>query len=181
MLRIIGGQWRSRRLQVPLESSTRPTADRVKEALFSILADRIFEARVLDLFAGSGALGLEALSRGAAQCLFVDYHPAALQALEKNLQALQAKGQILNRDLGRSDLPNQTWDLILADPPYEQGWVKIMLNKCQDRLAPYGCLVLEHSPREQPLLLPDWHLMDQRRYGRCCLSFLESIPQKETS
>src|SRR5688500_13171182 len=91
-MRVIAGTYGGRRLQTPPGTDTRPTADRVREALFSILADRVHDARVLDLFAGSGALGIEALSRGAAEATFVDSAPAAIRAIGANLEALGADG-----------------------------------------------------------------------------------------
>src|SRR3954451_6987882 len=93
-VRVIAGAWGGRRLQAPPGDATRPTADRVREALFSVLADRVPGARGLDLFAGSGALGMEALSRGAAEATFVDTAPAALRAVRANLEALGAEAEV---------------------------------------------------------------------------------------
>src|SRR5690349_24213604 len=93
-MRVIAGEWRGRPLKAPPGAATRPTSDRVREALFSILAARVRGARVLDLFAGSGALGVEALSRGAAAATFVDAAAPAIQAIEANLEALQATAEV---------------------------------------------------------------------------------------
>ena len=100
-MRIVAGRWGGRRLTTPKGLATRPTADRVREALFSILGDRVQDARVLDLFAGSGALGLEALSRGARSATFVESAPAALAALRANLAALGADAEVVRSDAPR--------------------------------------------------------------------------------
>jgi 16S rRNA (guanine966-N2)-methyltransferase len=133
-MRIISGTWRSRPLVAPKGDTTRPTADRTRETLFSMLASRLgsFEdLHVLDLFAGSGALGLEALSRGAAQCTFVEQDRAALDALEANITKLGAKAQCDVRktsvlSLGAARAP---YDLILMDPPYGTGAGSVALDK----------------------------------------------------
>jgi 16S rRNA (guanine966-N2)-methyltransferase len=124
-MRIIAGEWRGRKLAAPEGSSTRPTGDRVRETLFSMLASRIgtFEGlRVADLYAGSGALGLEALSRGAAFACFVEQEPRASAAIRSNVEALHAddRSQILT--LSADALPSkQPFDLVFADPPYAPG------------------------------------------------------------
>jgi len=131
-MRIIAGQWRGRLLVAPKGDATRPTADRTREALFSMLASRLgsFEGlAVADLFAGSGALGLEALSRGAASCLFVEQDRAALEALRANVARLGAKADIRAQSvlaLGPAPTP---LDLILMDPPYGTGAGSVALDK----------------------------------------------------
>jgi 16S rRNA (guanine966-N2)-methyltransferase len=123
-MRIIAGELRGRRLTVPSDARVRPTADRVREAWMSILSDAVPGARVLDLYAGSGALGLEALSRGAESATFVELGPASLRALEANIQALGVGGRATVR---RGDalryagrLASGAFDLALADPPYSR-------------------------------------------------------------
>ncbi|MFN5086271.1 MAG: 16S rRNA (guanine(966)-N(2))-methyltransferase RsmD [Novosphingobium sp.] len=133
-LRIIAGQWRGRKLSAPTGDATRPTADRTRETLFSMLVSRIgtFEGlTAADLFAGSGALGLEALSRGAASCLFVEQDAAALRALRGNIANLHAQPQTDVRAgsvlaLGPAKTP---LDLILLDPPYRSGAGEVALDK----------------------------------------------------
>ena len=125
-MRIIAGEWRRRLLKAPPGDATRPTADRTRETLFNMLASRLgsFEGlAIADLFAGSGALGLEALSRGAATCLFVEQDPAAVRALRANIAALRAQatctvqaGSVLALGPAR-----QPYDLLLLDPPYRSG------------------------------------------------------------
>lgn len=123
-VRVIAGQWRGRKLIAPLGDATRPTADRVREALFSMLASRLggFEGlRVADVFAGSGALGLEALSRGAAHCVFVERDRDALKAVKANIAALGANAEV--REGSALHLPDRAepLDLVLMDPPYASG------------------------------------------------------------
>jgi 16S rRNA (guanine966-N2)-methyltransferase len=135
-VRIIAGEWRGRRLVTPKGDATRPTGDRTRETLFSMLVSRLgsFEGlRVADLFAGSGALGLEALSRGAAHCLFVEQDDAALRAIRANAETLQARsrcdiraGSVLTQGALREPL-----DLILLDPPYGTGAGQVALDKLQ--------------------------------------------------
>jgi len=121
-MRVIAGSAGGIQLEVP-KQGVRPTMDRVKAAIFSSLADRILEARVLDLFAGTGALGIEALSRGASSVLFVDQDRKAITTIEKNLAKTKLQGRARQQDvfefLKRSDIA-EVFDVILADPPYEQ-------------------------------------------------------------
>jgi len=138
-LRIIAGQWRGRKLLVPDGDKTRPTADRTRETLFSMLVSRLgdFEGlRVADLFAGSGALGLEALSRGAASCLFAEMAPPAIRAIRANITNLHAAAQSDVRAgsvlaLGPA---KQAFDLVLLDPPYHTGAGSVAI----DKLARHG-------------------------------------------
>ena len=133
-LRFIAGQWRGRKLSAPTGDATRPTADRTRETLFSMLVSRIgtFEGlTVADLFAGSGALGLEALSRGAASCLFVEQDAPALRALRGNIASFQAQSLCDVRassvlTLGPAKAP---LDLIMLDPPYRSGAGEVALDK----------------------------------------------------
>ena len=133
-MRIIAGQWRGRKLIAPKGDATRPTADRARETLFAMLTSRLgsFEGlQVADLFAGSGALGLEALSRGAATCLFVEQDRAALDAIKANIAALGARestrieaGSVMALRAATAPL-----DLILADPPYHSGAGEVALDR----------------------------------------------------
>lgn len=124
-MRVIAGEWRGRKLQAPAGAVTRPTADRVRETVFSMLASRIgtFEdLRVADLFAGSGALGFEALSRGAESATFVEQDRSALSALRANAASLDAESRVLLIPGSALSLrPAQPFDLVFADPPYEPG------------------------------------------------------------
>lgn len=133
-LRIVAGEWRGRKLLTPEGDTTRPTADRTRETLFSMLTSRLgtFEGlRVADLFAGSGALGLEALSRGAAHCLFVDQDAAAVRAIRRNVANLQAQSRCEVRATSVLALgpAKQPLDLVLLDPPYETGAGGVAIDK----------------------------------------------------
>lgn len=131
-MRIISGTWRSRPLIAPKGDTTRPTADRTRETLFSMLNSRLGsfeELAVLDLFAGSGALGLEALSRGAATCTFVEHDAAALKALETNITKLGAKADVRRSSVLSLGSAIKPFDLILMDPPYASGAGAVALDK----------------------------------------------------
>jgi 16S rRNA (guanine966-N2)-methyltransferase len=155
-MRIISGTWRSRPLVAPKGDTTRPTADRTRETLFSMLTSRLGsfeELQVLDLFAGSGALGLEALSRGAAQCTFVEQDRAALDALEANIAKLGAKAKC---DVRKSSVlalgaARTAYDLILMDPPYGSGAGSVALDKLNRLgwIAPSAWVSIETGNREE--------------------------------
>lgn len=148
-MRVIAGRWRGRKLAAPTGASTRPTADRVRESLFSMLASRLGgfnELAVADLYAGSGALGIEALSRGAAACHFVELDRKATDALQANLTMLGAleQARVSNCPVERF-APLQPLDLIFADPPYAagSGSALVALVGARDWLAPGGWLAVE--------------------------------------
>ena len=133
-LRIIAGQWRGRKLVVPAGDATRPTADRTRETLFSMLVSRLgtFEGlKVADLFAGSGALGIEALSRGAASCLFVDSDQAAIKSLRANVASLdaQAHSDVQARSAMALGVAKSALDLVFLDPPYGSGAGEVAIDK----------------------------------------------------
>lgn len=131
-MRIIAGQWRGRPIVAPKGEATRPTADRMREALFSMLASRLGsfeELAVADLFAGSGALGLEALSRGAASCVFVEQDRAAVDALKANIAKLGAKADVRAQSVLALPPAAKPYDLILMDPPYGTGAGAVALDK----------------------------------------------------
>ena len=165
-MRVIAGTYRGRTLKAPKGDSTRPTSDRVREALFSILGDRVQDARVLDLFAGSGALGLEALSRGAQSVTFVDDDRAAIAAVKGNLAALGADAEVRQTDALRflSTAPLQ-YDLVFLDPPYRlaERLAPPLSEALPAVLAP-GAVAVAESDRRAPLAL-DLPLKDERRYG----------------
>ena len=156
-MRIIAGEWRGRQLRAPEGENTRPTADRTRETLFSMLASRLgsFEGlAVMDLFAGSGALGLEALSRGAAHCLFAEQDANALRSLRANRAALKAQERCDVRAGSVMAFGSATrqFDLVLLDPPYESGAGAVAIDKLA-RLgwfAPSAWIALETSRKETP-------------------------------
>ena len=183
-LRIIAGELKGRRIEVLDEDGLRPTSSRVREALFSILADRVSGARVLDAYAGSGALGFESISRGARHVVFVERSESAARALERargDLACLE-RSRVVRGDLvalfGRGALAGP-FDLILADPPYGVGERSRFLSAMSRHspLAPGGLLVLESEARRAPRGLPDTAgLAHLRRaaYGRSALDFYET-------
>jgi 16S rRNA (guanine966-N2)-methyltransferase len=168
-MRVIAGRYGGRRLKAPPGDATRPTADRVREALFSILGERVAGARVLDLFAGAGTLGLEALSRGAAAATFVESAPRALAALRANVDALGADAEVVRADAlrwlrGASGGARQ-YDLVFLDPPYRRA--AELGEELSDLLPPVlapGALVIAETDRRAPLEL-NINATDERRYG----------------
>lgn len=166
-MRVIAGIWRGRRLVTPAGRDTRPTSDRVREALFSILGP-IDGAAVLDLFAGSGALGIEALSRGAARATFVERAPAALRAIAANLEALGAPGDVRARDVSAfvrdARDAGGPYDLVFLDPPYRDA-ARIGPGLELTPLLAAGGRAVSESDRREPLALPGLEVVDERRYG----------------
>jgi 16S rRNA (guanine966-N2)-methyltransferase len=171
-MRVIAGQLGGRRLQAPKgRATTRPTSDRVKEAIFSML-DAVEGEEVLDLFAGTGALGIEALSRGAKRAVFIERDAEALKALASNLEALDL--QAGEADVRRAEVlaalrsaraRAETYDLVLIDPPYKRAsdLGRDLSMALQSLLAPEARVVVE-SDRRAPLRLP-WEIVKERRYG----------------
>ena len=177
-MRIISGNWRGRPLIAPKGTETRPTADRTREGLFSMLVSRLgsFEGlRVLDLFAGSGALGLEALSRGAAHCTFVEQDSAALDALRTNIAKLGADAQCDVRAqsvtaLGPAPSP---YDLMMLDPPYRSGACVVALERCLRLgwLAP-GALVTVETAKGEAVTVEGFEAAAERVYGKAMVTVL---------
>jgi 16S rRNA (guanine966-N2)-methyltransferase len=168
-VRIVAGRWRGRRISAPPDDLVRPTADRVREAWMSIMRSDIPDARALDLFAGSGALGLEALSRGAATADFVENHPRSLRALKDNIDGLAA-GELAR--VHRADvlafietLGENAYDIAFADPPYRQGLAAAVATRW--KAVPFAPVIgIEHAAREE---MPDGG--DTRRYGDTAITF----------
>ena len=175
-MRIIAGEYKGRKLASPADYSIRPTTDKVKEALFSILTEKIWDSRVLDLFSGTGNLGIEALSRGASECVFADSSRNSIRLIRENVEHCKAEAgaDIVFGDY-KKVLMTQTepFDIIILDPPYG----KDMLEDCfrliaqQELLAEDGLIVAEHRKEEQ---LPDnfygFAKEKERRYGIVMLS-----------
>lgn len=179
-MRIIAGEWRGRKLGAPVGDATRPTADRTRETLFSMLVSRIgtFEGlAVADLFAGSGALGLEALSRGAATCLFVEQDAAAIRSLRANIAALRATercevraGSVLA--LGPAKTP---LDLVLLDPPYSSGAGAVALEKLHRLgwIGPATWISLE-TAHDEVVSLKNFEADAERKVGKAKLTLLRA-------
>lgn len=179
-MRVIAGEAKGTRLEAPKGRHTRPTLDRVREALFSILKPVIEGAQVLDLFAGTGAIGIEALSRGAASCDFVEKDAECAATLQRNLAAAKVSSRAR---IHRLNLPGQTskisgegvsFDLIYADPPFDSAEYESLCDEivCHDLLKAHGILVIEH-PSKEPLKVSIEGLARYReaKYGATCLSF----------
>jgi 16S rRNA (guanine966-N2)-methyltransferase len=166
-LRIVAGTHGGRRIDTPRGRSTRPTSDRVREALFSILGPAALDgARVLDLYAGSGALGIEALSRGAASATFIDSDPRAAATITRNLEALGLRGEVHHRDapawLRTASGP---FDLVFADPPYSSASQTAQrLTELLPPLLRESSLTVTESDKRHPLTLA-LPLVDERTYG----------------
>jgi len=184
VLRIIAGELRGRRLRTAAGLETRPTADRTREAIFNILGPAVRGAHVLDLFAGTGAFGIEALSRGAASALFIEMGREALAVLALNIQACGLAGRTAairwdaarNLDCLRSREPE--FRLVFLDPPYRQGLVAPTLShlRAVRCLAQGARLVVEHGAADPlPELGEAYLLQDQRRYGKTLVSFLSYV------
>ena len=169
-MRVVAGVHGGRRLEAPPGEETRPTSDRVREALFSILGARVEGARVLDLFAGSGALGIEALSRGAAEATFVDRSPAAIRVVRGNLATLGIEAEVVRADaraaIRTARAAARQYDLLFLDPPYRLAGrlAPVLAEAVEGLLAPGGSVVTE-SDRRAPLPLETVPLIDERRYG----------------
>jgi 16S rRNA (guanine966-N2)-methyltransferase len=168
-VRVIGGALKGHALHAPKGQRTRPTQDRIREALFSILHD-VQGSRVLDLFAGSGALAIEALSRGAQNATLVDSGRASIAAIQSNLQALGLEAEVRRETAGaflaRAQREHRQYDLVFVDPPYRRGsGLRERLSAALPPvLAPQARVIVE-SDRRAPLALEGLHLGDERRYG----------------
>lgn len=179
-LRIIGGQWRSRQIVFDDAPGLRPTPSRVRETLFNWLQADIINSRCLDLFAGSGALGFEAASRGAKRVVQVENHPRSCQQLKANAAQLAADQVELVQSDVLSFLARCTeqFDLVFLDPPFAQGLISPTCQALQTNtiLAPYGKVYIE-SERGLTLeeLLPDWTLLKQKTAGDVCYNLLQPL------
>jgi 16S rRNA (guanine(966)-N(2))-methyltransferase RsmD len=187
-LRIIAGDLGGRRLTVPKGQKVRPTSERVREAIFSILGDRVHGARVLDLFAGSGAMGFEALSRGAARAVMIEAAPDSVRAIRQNARALGVidRVEIVPGDARLGPGPEYgPFDLIFADPPYGLGAVAEVLEAVGRRkgLVPDGIMIVEHAREvKSPEATAHLNKSDQRHYGRTAISlYVPNWTEKEDS
>jgi len=164
-VRVVAGEFRGRRLAAPRGAGTRPTADRVREALFSMLGD-VSGARVLDLYAGSGALGIEALSRGAESSVFVERDPRAVAAIRRNLDSLGLDQEVLKQDTVRFlRRGSGTFDLVFCDPPYDSATrLAGLLTERLPEVTSEDARIVTESDKRNPLELP-FRLVTERTYG----------------
>jgi len=175
-MRIVGGTLGGRVIRAPAGAATRPTSEKVRQAIFNILPT-LENAAVLDLFAGSGALGLEALSRGAARVVFVEQAKPALAALRANIDALGVAGDVTviptDAVAAARQMPAEPWRLVLVDPPYRSDLaVRAVQAIPPGALAPGAVIVIEHDRRNAPPdALGSLLRTDQRRYGDTLVSF----------
>lgn len=188
-MRVIAGKYKGRKLNTPEDYEIRPTSDKAKEALFSILTNEIYGARVLDLFAGTGSLGIEALSRGAEYCVFADASRKSLSLVKENLQhcKVEEKTKVMAGDYKKvlknlgdkmSDGLEEPFDIILLDPPYNKGMLDDAFRLIAEGglLAEGGTIVAEH--RKEEILADDIHgfsKFKERRYGVVMLSIYNNI------
>ena len=181
-MRVIAGSAGGIRLDVP-KTAVRPTMDRVKAAIFSSLGEEIIGARILDLFAGTGALGIEALSRGAASALFVEEETSAVAAIERNLARTKLEGRVRKQDVFaflRAAQIAERFRVVFADPPYDktksgEQFTQLLLGSVEliRMLDPDGVFVLEKRPEEQMPPAPLWKISRDRRYGATEVLFLQ--------
>lgn len=179
-MRIVAGELRGRRLHSPPKRDIRPTSARVREALFSIIAARLPGVNVLDLFAGTGALGLEALSRGAARAVFVDKSGDAVRIIRKNIESCGVKDRVevvqgtaagvLRRLTGRGYRVG-SFQIAFLDPPYGLGYVEKTLSLLTVLMSHTGLVIAEHHHKDVLSgRLKDWRLLDRRSYGDTVIS-----------
>jgi len=178
-MRIIGGKFRGRKIQHPGTGTVRPTKDRIREAVFNIIAERVSGAKVLDIFAGSGAYGLEAISRGAKETVFIENNRRCAGVIKENIASLGIEDQarvIVADAFGSAELLEENkegFDLVFSDPPYKRDMAKktlIMINQ-YDILNPSGFLIIEHHVIEDlPEIEGNLTLCRKKTYGDASIS-----------
>ena len=172
-MRIIAGTHRGQRIAAPRGRDTRPTSDRVRENAFNLIGP-VDDAEVLDLYAGSGALGLEALSRGAATAVFVENDRDACRTIEANLDKLGFRGSVVRADAARTVAQERrSYDLILCDPPYDFGDHDRLAQHLARLLTADGLLVYESAGRADPPVVPGLEVRTSRKYGSARLTLFE--------
>ena len=177
-LRIIGGQWRGRKVPVIRAPGLRPTANRLRETLFNWLQTRLYQAQCLDLYAGSGALGLEALSRGAAHCTFVEVQPAALRTLEQSMELLDARSRsslVRASALDWLGSTQQCFDGVFVDPPFAEDLWEPSLQALRSHLNRGAWVYLERPSGYSAPWLQDWDVLRESRAGES-LGCLLQVP-----
>jgi len=186
-MRVVAGEAKGRRLKAPEGDRIRPTADRVKESLFEVIGERVRGARVLDLFAGTGNLGIEALSRGASSALFVDADRSAIRLIGQNLvrTRLGQRAETWRGDaravLDRLARLGRRFEIVLLDPPYAAGYDEDILQRLSRSkiLSPGSLTTIEHDRRtDLPERIDALGRCDQRRFGDTVISFYEQRPQR---
>lgn len=185
-MKVVGGEYRGRRILAPKGRGVRPTLDRVREAVFDVLGSRVRGARVLDLFAGSGALGIEALSRGAVHVTFCDAAPRSVQAVYDNLRRLGFPASAVRvlrmpAHLAIRVLAKERFDLTFVDPPYESLLydATLLSLSLSGIVATGGAVVVEHSRRQKVgEVYGDLHRVRRGQYGETCVSYFERVEKE---
>jgi len=188
-VRVVAGKWGGRTLRAPRGTSVRPTTDRVREAVFAILGDDVEGSVVLDLFAGTGAMAIEALSRGATAAVLVESSPPALDALRANLAALEAESAVClpldyREAVRRLSAKGRTFNLVFLDPPYGKGLVgrSAGLLSRAGIFAPGAVVVAERASRDPVETLPaEWRERVERRYGDTLITLYDIPPREQAS
>jgi 16S rRNA (guanine966-N2)-methyltransferase len=179
-MRVVAGTARGIVLALPRSAGIRPITDRVKETLFGILGERVLDARALDLYAGSGAIGIEALSRGAASVTFVERASEGVAAIRENLRRsrLEAAASVRRGDVGRvlRSEPGALYDLAFLDPPYAEHAILAPLESLLPHLAPGATVVVKHFWRTELPVVAGLVRWRDRRFGETALTFLERAP-----
>lgn len=182
-MRVIAGKYKGKRLLSPEDSSVRPTTDRIKETVFNIICSRYgLGERVLDLFCGSGALGIEALSRGAESAVFVDKSPQSVKLTYENLKGVRERVEVYNTDYRVAlEKLNEPFDLILLDPPYSAKFESEALRIIAEKrlLRRDGVIFVEHSRENNLIKLPSSFIIDTRNCGNTSISFVTRTEEEE--
>jgi 16S rRNA (guanine966-N2)-methyltransferase len=183
-VRIISGSLKGKRLAPVPGKRVRPSSDRLRESVFNILGPTVVEAKVLDLFAGTGSFGIEALSRGALSAVFIDNHPQSVKILNRNITDcfLKTRSTVYKKDILRGlkflEKSRHGFDLVFLDPPYDLGMIKPTLRFLDQSVSilEEGLIVVEHSARESfPETGSRIQRTDKRRYGKALVSFYETV------
>lgn len=180
-MRVISGSARGLKLKAPEGLNTRPTADRIKESLFNIISSYLYDATFLDLFSGSGAIGIEALSRGAKEAFFVDFDKESINVIKDNIERakMQEKATIYNMSvldaLDKIALEGKVFDIIFLDPPYDKGLLIPALEKIQEKklLKQDGFIICEQHIQEEDISLKDFKIYRIKEYKITKMVFLE--------
>lgn len=186
-MRVISGSARGRKLKAPEGVTTRPTTDRIKESLFNIIAGDLYDCRFLDLFSGSGSMGIEALSRGAQKAVFVDNNKNSISVINENIRAtrFEDKSLVLNLDISSavSRLGNmgEKFDIIFMDPPYNRGFVESTLTYIikADILSDDGYVIAEQSQEDKIPQIPGLEVFRVKDYKITKMTFLSKATDKQ--
>jgi 16S rRNA (guanine966-N2)-methyltransferase len=181
-VRIIAGDWRGRKLSFPDIPGLRPTGDRMRETLFNWLAPYIYECRVLDLFAGSGVLGMEAISRGAKSCIFVEIEPAAMQSLSENLEKMNcAKGRVVRQSAfdALNEIAPHSINLLFLDPPFDAQLHQPIIESLGDhQILTKSALVYVEAPKNELIQMPaGWSLLKEKISGEVRYSLYQTAAE----